>query len=264
MDSVVDAFCPLIDYIEGESNEVDNFLADPVNAIGHSPAPATIKGGTGGSGTATPVLVAEVARGYEGDISGISPARSSESTKDLKDQESSSAQSTDKPGRGRRLHEKFRMATIRRRSMASVLSAVPIISVTPLLSKILPRSWTKAAPHLDSSTMLVDASSFQIKASILPFEDDFATALLSNSTTPLINPEVDRVVMLKRIADMRKLVTGLSRLMGPKADVVRGLRKRTQAEGEREVRDGDASHDISLYIGDLLGSSLLLLLFNAD
>ncbi len=35
----------------------------------------------------------------------------------------------------------------------------------------------------------------------------------------------DQSIMLHRIADTRKIVTGLSRLLGPKNDAVKGLRK---------------------------------------
>lgn len=62
----------------------------------------------------------------------------------------------------------------------------------------------------------------------------------------------DNRVMLNRITDMRKLVTGLSRLLGPKRDVVRGLRKRTMADNLGMFKN-DSKHDISVYIGDLFG-----------
>lgn len=63
----------------------------------------------------------------------------------------------------------------------------------------------------------------------------------------------DRGKMLTRIAVSRKLVMGLSRLLIPKNDVVRGMRKRLRDEnGPTEGQPGQR-HDIGIYLGDLQG-----------
>ncbi|KAK4687837.1 magnesium transporter, partial [Tremellales sp. Uapishka_1] len=60
----------------------------------------------------------------------------------------------------------------------------------------------------------------------------------------------DRSTMLKRITDMRRLVTGLGRLLGGKSQVVQRLRKRTSSS-----KDGG---EVGAYIGDLQDHILLL------
>jgi hypothetical protein len=56
----------------------------------------------------------------------------------------------------------------------------------------------------------------------------------------------DRHTMLKRITDMRKLVTGLSRLLGTKHQVIAKMRKRAM-EGDNGA--------VEAYIGDVEGES---------
>lgn len=64
----------------------------------------------------------------------------------------------------------------------------------------------------------------------------------------------DRAKMLTRIAVARKLVMGLSRLLVPKNDVVRGLRKRLRDEKNRlGTNEPGQRHDIGIYLGDLQG-----------
>jgi len=67
-----------------------------------------------------------------------------------------------------------------------------------------------------------------------------ATAFLSNSAQ-------DQSTMLRRITETRKIVTGLSRLLTPKNDSVRGLRKRLV-----ELRGSSMSvTEMTIYMGDV-------------
>uniref|UniRef100_V5GV66 Uncharacterized protein n=1 Tax=Kalmanozyma brasiliensis (strain GHG001) TaxID=1365824 RepID=V5GV66_KALBG len=71
----------------------------------------------------------------------------------------------------------------------------------------------------------------------------------------------DQSIMLHRIADTRKIVTGLSRLLGPKNDAVKGLRKRLadmqQLQRREEALIGGNSRstlartEVSMYMSDV-------------
>jgi len=73
----------------------------------------------------------------------------------------------------------------------------------------------------------------------------------------------DQSIMLHRIADTRKIVTGLSRLLGPKNDAVKGLRKRLadlqqlqrREEATRRIgansRNLLARTEVSMYMSDV-------------
>ncbi|PWO00975.1 hypothetical protein FA09DRAFT_291744, partial [Tilletiopsis washingtonensis] len=66
--------------------------------------------------------------------------------------------------------------------------------------------------------------------------------------------------LLRRITDARKLVTGLSRLLAPKNDAVRGLRKRLV-----ELRGtGAGASEMSIYMGDVLDHIVTLLAHLAE
>ena len=241
MDSIVDAFFPLIEYVEAEANEVATFLADPLN-LDVANANEQQK-----SLPPSHVDAIKPPATYDTDITGIAVDEfSSTSKKDS--QESLAELSNDKIRR----FKKFKMATIKRSSVASVLRVFPVLTISPLLSKILPPSWTKPARVTLESTMLVDAKGFKT-AITLPVE---GIDVEVRNDSAALDPKINRAAMLKKIADTRKLVTGLSRLMGPKADVVRGLRKR--AKNDLTIKSVDAAYDISIYIGDLLGQWLAI------
>lgn len=234
MDSVVDAFFPLINFIEGESNDVANFLCDPANTASQNRVIAS-------PSVVVPLVNVKPVLDSKTDSSSSSK-KDSDSTVDLP------SLSAD-PGGGR--GGRFRMTMIKRRSLTSVLRIFPLITISPVLSRLLPESWTKPAHITLQSTMLVDASGF-VATSALPQLDE-SDEPRGDST--VIDPKLNRAEMLKKIADVRKLVTGLSRLMGTKADVVRGMRKRTKDAGLTKM---DPSHDISIYIGDLLDHSIAM------
>lgn len=54
--------------------------------------------------------------------------------------------------------------------------------------------------------------------------------------------------MLKRVGDCRKKVIGLYRLLGNKADVIKGFAKRCNEQWEVAPRS-----EIGLYLGDIQG-----------
>lgn len=60
--------------------------------------------------------------------------------------------------------------------------------------------------------------------------------------------------MLKRVGDTRKKVMGLYRLLGNKADVIKGFAKRCNEQWEVAPRS-----EIGLYLGDIQGLFLFLI-----
>ena len=234
MDSIVDAFFPLIDFIEGESNEVDTFLSDPFSMPSASLDPKVAPSGVG---------VVAGRRIYDENVVGIVIE-----TADASDREKASLDSRD---------PSLRKATVKRSAVKFVLRGLSAIPLPNFFLRLFPASWTTSTTKTVQSTMLVDANGYEVyslSGALSKKKDDYLT---SSRLDRMNDPSFDRSTMLKRIADTRKLVTGLSRLLGPKSDVVRGLRKRTKEENLRMFRSGDSAHDISIYIGDLFGESSL-------
>jgi Mg2+ and Co2+ transporter CorA len=243
MDSIVDAFFPLIDFIENESNEVDTFLSDPLNAS----QPTSVGPKVAPSG----VGVVAGRRVYDEDVIGIviesaNNAEKQRATGSLPDLGSNAS---------------IKKATVRRHADTSVFRFLPFLSLPGSVLRILPQAWVKRTTRTFESTMLVDELGYKlyplsngrspVDSVAGPLRQDEGGALIGDT-------KFDRTIMLKRIADTRKLVTGLSRLLGPKMDVVKGLRKRTKEEQLGLFRGSDAKHDIAIYFGDLYGGSPLI------
>ncbi|CDZ98210.1 Mg2 transporter protein, CorA-like/Zinc transport protein ZntB [Phaffia rhodozyma] len=64
------------------------------------------------------------------------------------------------------------------------------------------------------------------------------------------NPDLDRGEILKRMVNMRRLTTGLTRLLGPKREVVGRLRKRVEELG-KEGWGGGSGREMGIYFGDI-------------
>lgn len=230
MDSIVDAFFPLIDFIEGESNEVDTFLSDPLNTR-QATAGDTQKAASSGVGVIAGRQI------YDEDVVGIvvEPPTDEEKVRaSLKD-------------------AVVKKATVRRQATTSVLRWLPAVPLPGYILRLFPDGWSKRTTKTFESTMLVDSHGYKLYplSSSLPVVG--ATPLREEGGVFIGDTKFDRTIMLKRIADTRMLVTGLSRLLGPKMDVVRGLRKRTKEERTGLFRSSDSRQDISIYIGDLYG-----------
>jgi Mg2+ and Co2+ transporter CorA len=231
MDSIVDAFFPLIDYIESESNEVDTFLSDPLNPQAASTVPTKV----------APSGVGNVAgrRVYDEDVVGL-----------VIEQPTSNEKA--KGNLGASASFSMKKATVRRNATTSVLRWLPALPLPNFAFRILPQSWATRTTRTFESTMLVDGEGYKLYplSSSLPVE---GVALREDEDDVFAaDTKFDRGVMLRRIADTRKLITGLSRILGPKMDVVRGLRKRTKDDAAL-FGTSDARQDIAIYIGDLYG-----------
>lgn len=235
MDSIVDTFFPLIDFIEGESNEVDNFLSDPLGSSSASkPAPS----GVGFVGAQ---------KVYDESVVGIVVESGSSIEKEKSSEKDKGSHTSSEPSL-------VTKATIKRKAPTTLLRGLRMPVVIPTwLVPLVPVAFRKAAHITYDSTMLVDANGIRI----VPLTGDltYDSQAMNNGVGHAgfgRQTMFDRTAMLKRIADTRKLVTALSRLLIPKTDVVRALRKRTQVEGMGNARTGDPN-DIAIYIGDLYG-----------
>lgn len=231
MDSIVDAFFPLIDYVEGESKAVDAFLSDPLS---HAPTNVNAKVAPSGVG------VIAGRRVYDDNVIGIVVEPTSTKDAGAADADAS-----------------LKRAIVVRQTTTSVLRFLPVVGLSTLFIRLLPASWIAQAPSTEETIMLVDASGFMIPSS-KQSRDGSVKIPLGPGTIDGPAIEVDRLAILRRIADARKLVTGLSRLLGPKSDVVRGVRKRLKEEtgggGRKMFGSGDHTHDISIYFEDLFGA----------
>lgn len=198
MDSIVDTFFPIIDYIESESNEIDAFLADPLSDP-RQPTRSDIKISTSMDLSPRFLFKIHVPKGLQSRLPFFL-------ARHLKDPPKL-ALPFDSIGDGK--HEGHSVETENYRANKYDASLAP--------------------RTLD-------------KKSLLHVDDKL----------------YNRGKMLKRIADSRKLITGLSRLLIPKQDVVRGLRKRLVEEvlGINRSEPG-RRHDINVYLGDLQGEPFI-------
>ncbi|BGP33419.1 hypothetical protein JCM10296v2_005220 [Rhodotorula toruloides] len=228
MDSMVDAFFPLMDFVEGESNEVDAYLADPRDQ--HSVNPKLAPSGVG---------VVAGRKVFDESVVSIVVDEPADGDKDKLDSDASVAS--------------IKRATVTRRAPTIVLRFLPIVPLPGGLLRVLPRTWIRQTTRKFASTMLVDHEGIELHtlSRQTPVDAGVVPPNMRVSDDRLVSSsKFDRAVMLKRITDVRRLVVGLSRLLGPKTDVVRGLRKRTMEENLGLFK-GDVKHDIAVYLGDL-------------
>jgi len=234
MDSIVDSFFPIMDYIEGESNEVDAFLSDPLSggkerSVGPKAAPSG-------------VAVLAGRKVFDESVVGIIVEDPTEDDRKYLSSDVSSAS--------------IKHATVERLAPTTVLRLLPRVQLPGGLLRMLPSSLVRETTRMFKTSMLVDHEGVELRtlAHDKPADGGLIPSELKPDDNLFSQTRFDRSVMLKRITDMRKLVTGLSRLLGPKMDVVRGLRKRTMEENLGLFKS-DAKHDIAVYIGDLQGAS---------
>lgn len=181
MDSIVDTFFPLLDFIEAESNDIDAFLADPLSA-----APA--------------------------------------------------AQDKERHSLGAITH-------VKRIEPSHLLR----LRIPAYLEQRLPARLRAALQPAQSQTEQVEKFG---RAS----DVNRPKTVSKKALTTVDDRLFDRARMLKRIADARKLITALTRLLHHKTEVVRGLRKRVQQEVRvAGGREPGLRHDIGIYLGDLQG-----------
>jgi Mg2+ and Co2+ transporter CorA len=218
MDSIVDTFFPLIDFIEGETSEVEAFVSDPL-----------------GSSMSERDAIALNTRSND-EIVGII-VEQPPTPDDKRDVSDDSLGATLK---------------IKRSSTRSVLAALPQLLMPTSVLALLPKTWTTSKKTTTESTEMVDMSRFK------SFRALRERKRIKTLEYDLNHRRFNKMLMLQRIAGTRKLVTGLSRLLGAKSDVVRGLQKRSMTENRGRVKRAEIGQDITLYFDDLFGEFLPL------
>lgn len=241
MDSIVDAFFPLIGFIESESNEVDTFLADPLNAAQNSPVDPTAKATQQNTGGVTHRRV------YDDDVVGIGVEDAGDSEKTKYSSDASAPKSS---------ADSLKKTTIRRHATTAVFRLLPSVPLPSFVLRVLPQRWIGQRTKVFDTTTTVDGEGYELHAlsTVVPIEVVDSVPMRSGGSSVFIgDTKFDRSIMLKRIADMRMLVTGLSRLLAPKLDVVRALRKRAKEESVPPILHRELRQDINIYLGDLYG-----------
>ncbi|GAA5826946.1 hypothetical protein JCM5353_004775 [Sporobolomyces roseus] len=260
MDSIVDSFFPLINFIEGESNEISAFLSDPLT---HLPS-----GRFGYKKKTKPLVTAfepslsdNAEQHYNDEIIGISVEPPSENLEKELDIDLSTSRFS-----AIKVSTRLRRRMTGGSSTSSFSRFIPTIRLPAAFLRILPERLAIRArtDRIIEKTMLADDQGIEMYP-LGGAETGIDMSRLTEqhnhkrprSDVSKRDKRFDNRVMLNRITDMRKLVTGLSRLLGPKRDVVRGLRKRTMADNLGMFKN-DSKHDISVYIGDLFDHTLAM------
>jgi magnesium transporter len=212
MDSIVDTFFPLIGHIDHEVDEIDSLVIDPAT----KPRRATVS---------RPGLVAADLQATLREQNGIELSdRSSAPHSEGKHEKAWYAQ--EKPSSSRnpivglpRKTKTFcrdRLETMRlqyrfwkRQTAAGIILRIP-------------------GQALHSLSLFLGLNHFQRK---------------NQNRDAAFRPVFDRSLMLRRITEMRRLTTGLTRLLGSKYQVVTRLKKRAAEE----------NGDVGAYIGDVQG-----------
>lgn len=193
MDSIVDAFFPLIGYVDGEVDEIDSLVIDPTTdprAERRSPS-----------------------------MAGVDPIPL-----------------TSHPTQEIEMHEKVLLDKGTEKEWRKPIEDLQWVSPPP------PSTLAKVLTPVKRFSV-----SFSLHARLLFFPTGSAGSSYHGNENKIakaaMEPVFDRHVMLKRMTDTRKLVTGLGRLLGAKNQVVGKLRKRIAEEGGA----------VGAYIGDLQG-----------
>jgi Mg2+ and Co2+ transporter CorA len=204
MDTIVDAFFPIINYIESESDEIAEFLTDPL---------------------ATP-----------------EERRMKQESLDIKSEKNITGIGAQR--------DKLDQLELHSTRTDLCLRALPLFRLPTFIASRLPKSFLSPTKKTSRSTMWLGDRSHHTP----PRRS--STSFLPEVVNFFDIPTGDRGALLRRITESRKLVTGLSRLLQPKLDAVRGLRKRFQDAHSGLSTSSGHRHDITIYLGDLYGELL--------
>lgn len=195
IDSIVDAFFPLIRFVDGEVDDIDSLTVDPSTdpkALRPQPAVAAMP-----QSTSDPDLA--------NDSPPLPPTENSDSIE---------------------LYEK---------------GAIVILPPRPPPTHHLQRGWRaiqRARARLPS--LRLPAQLIYIKLFVFP-----TASVVNKYRDHPDNQVMGRMQMIRHITHMRKLVTGMTRLLGTKHSVVGEMRKR--------VADRGSGQGVDVYIGDVEG-----------
>ncbi|WVQ75660.1 hypothetical protein IAR50_005289 [Cryptococcus sp. DSM 104548] len=180
IDSIIDAFFPLIRYVDGAVDDIDSLTIDP---------------------TTDPRKTAEILESVEAAVEG-----------------DPSTNGGTRPAQGRKHSLGTKPALLVKKPFFRQLLSPPKI-------------------HLPKPLIYVRLFFFPITSAVKRHHEQAQPKTV-----------FDRSTMLRNITDVRKLVTGLTRLLGAKSVVIARLRKRAKGEGD----------SVEAYIGDVEDHILLL------
>lgn len=259
MDSMVDVFMPLIDFIEDEADEIDSRIVHH-DAQDSSPLAALAD--------AEDAFVQEERRRLsEEEAEREKAARASSASGDGSSGSSDDFARKQKEA-GLEVHELQNYP--RRPSSARADDSLP--NQGPSTRTTL-AAWIQGQSHW----FKIEKGDFIfVRRTVLAFYPLIARTLIILSLHPaqrqarklrreakrgpkLNFHDFDRKLMLKRMVGMRRLVTGLNRLLVTKNEVVGRLRKRAADMRKSSPRSAtDLSEQMSTYFGDIQGASASL------
>ncbi|GAB00078.1 uncharacterized protein L969DRAFT_97288 [Mixia osmundae IAM 14324] len=211
MDSIVDAFFPLIDFIEHESDEIDGFLADPITKAQQAYAP---KG-------------AYLEFWNDGKIRSISSRPSGELVV-------------------RRAENAYRLFFMPIGSIPDVLAArIPMryLEYTTRTVKYIVPADADGTPQISKRQLWA----FWPLSWMLGRKQIRKSKAVKQQYSSMF----DQTAMLRRMTDARKIVTGLARLLSTKREVVRGLRRKVNEARLLLALQHYTGPDLAIYLGDL-------------
>lgn len=231
-DSVVDAFFPLISFVQSEVVEVEELASEPVSTSRSRK--------TNNFAPKQRRQRALLGSNPEGRLISVEPV---------------SPLST-----GLEVEKRMPMLEVRRLKTVRAVRFLPVLRLGEGVLNRLPRVLVKQRQKVTISRL----PEWEFKDT-LEAEMRRTAAEIDEASNSVFDTQAaaDQSIMLHRIADTRKIVTGLSRLLGPKNDAVKGLRKRLsdmqqlqrRAEGARRV-GGNSRHllartEVSMYMSDV-------------
>ncbi|EPQ32343.1 uncharacterized protein PFL1_00539 [Pseudozyma flocculosa PF-1] len=279
-DSVVDAFFPLLSFVQAEIVEIEAITTEPTVASwaqkkGTSLAPKRRR------------QRALMGTNPEGRLISVEPVLGNSSSASISGSSSSNGKSAGGIGGSPDMEKAMPptmpserppdMLETRRLKTLVVLRLFPFIRLPEALLDHLPWFLVKRRQQVTIARLptweFQDALEEEMRKTAAEIDEAGGTVFDTQAAA-------DQSSMLHRIADTRKIVTGLSRLLGPKNDAVKGLRKRLadlqqlQRMEERSSRRGHphpgrevgagsrtlmARTEVSMYMSDVHDHILTML-----
>lgn len=233
-DSVVDAFFPLISFVQSEVVEVEELASEPVSS-----SVSRKKTNFAPKQRRQRALLGSNPQGRLISVEPVS-AMSSPSVSEVE--------------------KRTPMLEVRRLKTIRAFRPLPVLRLGDRILNRLPNFLVKQKQIVTISRL----PEWEFKDT-LEAEMRRTAAEIDEASNSVFDTQAaaDQSIMLHRIADTRKIVTGLSRLLGPKNDAVKGLRKRLadmqqlQRRQEARLRIGGnarsmlARTEVSMYMSDV-------------
>lgn len=233
-DSVVDAFFPLISFVQSEVVEVESLASEPVSS-----AVSRKKTNFAPKQRRQRALLGSNPQGRLISVEPVSAMSSPTSSE---------------------VEKRTPMLEVRRLKTVRAFRPLPVLHLGDRILDHLPHFMVKQKQKVTISRLpeweFKDALEAEMRRTAAEIDE------ASNSVFDT-QAAADQSIMLHRIADTRKIVTGLSRLLAPKNDAVKGLRKRLSDMQQLQRREealrrigGNARSmlartEVSMYMSDV-------------